>query len=72
MGFLKPKPPMMPTLPTPPVVPPVISDDLPDSTKDKIDAALKNKTKGYTETIMTSNQGDTSDVKTKKKTLLGA
>jgi len=32
---------------------------------------MANKKKGYTDTILTSNQGDTSEANIAKKTLLG-
>tara|TARA_R100001443_G_scaffold7920_1_gene17233 strand:+ start:24 stop:245 length:222 start_codon:yes stop_codon:yes gene_type:complete len=71
MGFLSPKPPTPPPLPTPPKLPPAVAEDLPDPKKQKIAKLLANKKKGYTETIITGTQGDTSEANIAKKTLLG-
>ena len=72
MGFLRPKAPVMPVLPAAPKPPVAITEDLPaDSKKDIIDK-IKKKSSGYTDTILTSMQGDETEADTKKKTLLGA
>ena len=81
MGFLKPK---MPAPPPPPPAPPVLPpatheaqyvDPLTgEDTTAAEQAAIKleKKRKGFTETILTSTQGDTSEADTYQKTLLGS
>jgi len=71
MGFLAPKPPAPPPIPDPPELPPVIKQNLDQTQKNKIRELMKVKKKGYTETILTGNQGDTSEAEIQKKTLLG-
>jgi len=81
MGFLKPKiPAPPPPPPAPPALPPATKeaaygDPLTGEDTTAAEQAaikLKKKKKGYTETIMTSTQGDTSTPDIYKKTLLGA
>lgn len=73
MGFLKPKmPPPPPPAPTPPPLPPATADEMSEEDKALIQAKLLKKKKGYTDTILTSTQGDTSEANVAKKTLLGA
>tara|TARA_R100001463_G_scaffold86122_4_gene141067 strand:+ start:1199 stop:1417 length:219 start_codon:yes stop_codon:yes gene_type:complete len=71
MGFLAPKPPALPPFIPEPKLPPAVAEDLPDPKKEKIAKLMANKKKGYTDTILTSNQGDTSEANIAKKTLLG-
>ena len=73
MGFLKPKmPPPPPPPPAAPVLPPATEDEMAVKDKEIIQAKLLEKKKGYTDTILTSTQGDTSTPDIYKKTLLGA
>tara|TARA_R100000458_G_C8247069_1_gene224780 strand:- start:732 stop:974 length:243 start_codon:yes stop_codon:yes gene_type:complete len=80
MGFLRPKEPVPPLPPPPPpALPPATAQEqykTPDGkmTTADTEAAKKmaKKKKGYTETIMTSTEGDTSTPDIYKKTLLGA
>jgi hypothetical protein len=81
MGFLRPK---MPAPPPPPPAPPVLPPAMHEAkyvdpltgedTTAAEQAAIKldKKRKGYTETILTSTQGDTSEADIYQKTLLGA
>ena len=81
MGFLKPKMPAPPPPPPPPpALPPAthqeeyidpVSGEL-TTAKKEAEAKLAAKKKGYTETILTSTQGDTSEADTYQKTLLGS
>ena len=72
MGFLKPKmPPHPPPAPTPPPLPPATADEMTMEDKALIQAELLKKKKGYTDTILTSTSGDTSEANVAKKTLLG-
>lgn len=73
MGFLKPKMPPPPPPPPPmPTLPPATPDDFTEVQRKKVNAAVENKKKGYTDTILTSTQGDTSEADIYKKTLLGS
>tara|TARA_R100000458_G_scaffold41193_1_gene38817 strand:+ start:989 stop:1210 length:222 start_codon:yes stop_codon:yes gene_type:complete len=73
MGFLRPKmPPPPPTPPPMPTLPPATPDDFTEEQRKKVNAAVESKKKGYTDTILTSTQGDTSEADIYKKTLLGA
>ena len=80
MGFLKPKMPAPPPPPPPaPALPPATAQEqytTPEGnmTTAETEAAKKiaKKKKGYTDTILTSTQGDTSTPDIYKKTLLGA
>ena len=72
MGFLKPKmPPQPPTPPPMPVLPPATTDEFAEEQKQKVMELVAKKKKGYTDTILTSTQGDTSTPEIYKKTLLG-
>tara|TARA_R100000781_G_scaffold106134_2_gene70108 strand:- start:814 stop:1032 length:219 start_codon:yes stop_codon:yes gene_type:complete len=71
MGFLAPKPPPPPPLPPPPKLPPATPDDFTQDQNDAIDTLISNKKKGYTKTIHTSTQGDTSNANISYNTLLG-
>ncbi len=72
MGFLRPKmPPPPPPPPPAPDLPPATPELLDVEKKKKIAEDMAKKKKGYTETIMTSTQGDTSTPDLYKKTLLG-
>ena len=72
MGFLRPKTPPPPPPPTPmPSLPPATGGDLDKEKKKKIKDELKKMSAGYTQTIMTSKQGDTTEADTFTKTLLG-
>lgn len=65
MGFLRPKAPaIVAKIPPPPKIPQV--DPV------KVSKQVGKKKKGYSETIMTSTKGDTSEPDIYKKTLLGA
>ena len=59
-----PPPPPMPTLP------PATPDDFTEAQRKKVNALVESKKKGYTDTILTSTQGDTSEADIYKKTLL--
>ena len=73
MGFLRPKmPPPPPPPPAMPTLPPATPDDFTEDQRKKVNAAVESKKKGYTDTILTSTQGDTSEPDIYKKTLLGA
>ncbi len=72
MSILRPKPPAIPPMPIAPKPPPTVAEDLPDATQENIEKLLKLKKKGFTETILTSNQGDTSEAETYQTTLLGS
>ena len=73
MGFLRPKTPPLPPPPPPmPVLPPATTEDFDTATENSIKDLVEKKKKGYTETILTSTQGDTSEADTYKKTLLGS
>ena len=81
MGFLKPKMPAPPPPPpAPPELPPAthqeeyidpVSGEL-TTAKKEAEKKLATKKKGYTETILTSTQGDVSEADVYQKTLLGA
>ena len=72
MGFLRPKTPPPPPPPTPmPSLPPSNIDEFEPKKKKKIKDELKKMRAGYTQTIMTSKQGDTTEADTFTKTLLG-
>ena len=72
MGFLKPKmPPPPPPAPTPPPLPPATADEMTMEDKVLIQDELLKKKKGYTDTILTSTSGDTSEANVARKTLLG-
>ena len=69
-----------PPPPPPPALPPAthqeeyidpVSGEL-TTAKKEAEAKLAAKKKGYTETILTSTQGDTSEADTYQKTLLGS
>tara|TARA_R100001082_G_scaffold27834_1_gene13943 strand:+ start:657 stop:878 length:222 start_codon:yes stop_codon:yes gene_type:complete len=73
MGFLRPPSPPPPPPPPPmPTLPPATPDEFSEEQRQKVKALLAQKKKGYTDTILTSTQGDTSEADTYKKTLLGA
>jgi len=73
MGFLKPKmPPPPPPPPKPPVLPPANVEQMEQATKNKIRQTVEQRKRGYTDTILTSTEGDTSTPDVYKKTLLGA
>tara|TARA_R110002051_G_scaffold3811_1_gene20407 strand:- start:6115 stop:6336 length:222 start_codon:yes stop_codon:yes gene_type:complete len=73
MGFLKPKmPPPPPAPPTPPVLPPANVEQMTQRTKNKLRQTHEKRKRGYTETILTSTEGDTETPEIYKKTLLGA
>ena len=72
MGFLRPKTPPPPPPPTPmPSLPPATGADMAEEERKKIKKQAKKMRAGYTQTIMTSKQGDTSEAETFSKTLLG-
>jgi len=72
MGFLRPKMPPPPPPPPPlPELPPASADDFTEEQRKRINAQLLKKKSGMTDTILTSNQGDTSEADT-YKTMLGA
>jgi len=72
MGFLKPKmPPPPPPAPTPPPLPPATADEMSLEDQEAIRLKLLKKKKGYTDTILTSTEGDTSEANVSKKALLG-
>ena len=72
MGFLKPKmPPPPPPVPTPPELPPATQDEFNEEQAKKLKLLLKKKSEGYTDTILTSTQGDTSEANVSYNTLLG-
>ena len=73
MGFLRPKmPPPPPPPPAMPTLPPATPDDFTEDQRKKVNAAVESKKKGYTDTILTTTQGYTSEPDIYKKTLLGA
>ena len=73
MGFLRPKMPPPPPPPQPmPTLPPATPDDFTEEQRKKVNALVESKKKGYTDTILTSTKGDTSEPDIYKKTLLGA
>ena len=73
MGFLRPKmPPPPPPPPAMPTLPDATPDDFTEEQRKKVNAAVESKKKGYTDTILTTTQGDTSEPDIYKKTLLGA
>ncbi|QDP53091.1 MAG: hypothetical protein Unbinned2350contig1001_16 [Prokaryotic dsDNA virus sp.] len=73
MGFLRPKMPPPPPPPPPmPTLPPATPDRFTEEQRKKVNALVESKKKGYTDTILTSTKGDTSEADIYKKTLLGA
>tara|TARA_R100000458_G_scaffold55379_1_gene59284 strand:- start:1111 stop:1329 length:219 start_codon:yes stop_codon:yes gene_type:complete len=72
MGFLRPKAPPLPPMPIAPKPPPTVAEDLPSETQIKLAKMMANKKKGFTDTILTSTQGDTSEADTYQTTLLGS
>ena len=72
MGFLKPKMPPPPPPPPPmPMLPPASPEEFTSQQVKQVKKAMIDKKKGYTDTILTSKQGDTSTPEIYKKTLLG-
>jgi len=72
MGFLRPKiPPPPPAPPAPPVLPPPSVEQMEQTQLNEIRELTYKKKKGYTDTILTSNEGDTEEANTYEKTLLG-
>ena len=73
MGFLKPKlPPPPPPPPPMPMLPPASPEEFTSQQVKQVKKAMIDKKKGYTETILTGTQGDTSEADTYQKKLLGA
>jgi hypothetical protein len=70
MGFLRPKTPPPP--PAPAALPDVPSVDPTAEQTEMVRQTLNKKRKGYTQTILTSNQGVKDEAEIYKKTLLGA
>jgi len=72
MSFLRPeKPAVPPPPPTPPVLPPPSVEQMEQKKLNEIRELTMKKKKGYTDTILTSNEGDTETPEIYKKTLLG-
>ena len=72
MGFLRPKlPPPPPPPPAPPVLPPPNVEQMEQKKLNEIRELTYQKKQGYTDTILTSNEGDTETPEVYKKTLLG-
>ena len=73
MGFLRPKMPPPPPPPPPmPMLPPASPKEFTSQQVKRVKKAMIDKKKRYTETILTSTQGDESEADTYQKTLLGA
>ncbi len=72
MSFLRPeKPAVPPPPPTPPVLPPPSVEQMEQKKLNEIRDLTYQQKKGYTDTILTSNEGDTETPEVYKKTLLG-
>ena len=72
MGFLRPKiPPPPPPPAPPPVLPPPTVEQMEQAQLNEIRDLTYKKKKGYTDTILTGNEGDESEADVHTNVLLG-